>query len=73
MSDGLALVSALLEHFGHDLHSACALDVDTVRTNVYVAERDRAGTKTGRVLVHTYDTLSGVPCVAADDFGSTHG
>lgn len=54
-------LARLLAQFGHTLHDACAIDIDPSLTSVYAPERDANGTRTGRVLLATYDTATGEP------------
>lgn len=55
------LLGELLARFGHTSHDACAIDIDPESTSVYAAERDAHGTKTGRILLATYQTTTGEP------------
>lgn len=55
------LLAELLARFGHTSHSACAIDIDPTRTNVFIAERDATGETTGRICIETFDTTTGLP------------
>lgn len=55
------LLDELLSRFGHSTHTACAIDIDPQRTNVYIAETDEAGKRTGRIYIETFSTTTGQP------------